>query len=1112
MATASARVAVSIAAADKENVAPAIPMGKGGVARRKGLSTITLGAGHLANVLREGGGNADADASRKNPVTSCEEHALPRLLLFAERADEVFMLGEGLPESEARRELAQAVMEDRGNPSVWWHLLQHVHRVFGESESCAPAEAAHIRKFYQKATRIIPDGPSRDKEDPALVNIWLGFAAAENCVSESDAREAYEHMYRCGIGSRSSSFYLKFAAFEEKQGRITEALALLESGISRGAAPLETLVAELERLRSRKPLVASRIAAPLPSTFSTRSPPSVAPSPDLTIEASGVADRDSGTQQPHPSQPPRVEEREHDRARPGPPSAPAAAVTETAKAPVPPAVTPQAQPTGTIDASMQQQAGILSPTPASARADLLHSSHKDDSTNQGSTRTQPRTVSKSKRLLPTGRLLGLGKAERVRFDTPGKADGEAEKVTGGGGSKCDADFCPPPPEKCLATPSTGSAEAHAPVPVATTPAKPDTHRLQDLRLASPSLTALHPILEGDQSAGKEERGSEDTAHGQQASVQQTPGETAFRPLAAKTPHLNSARATLPPPSLACLPSPAAASSRSSDSPKEDLPGSGRKQKFDTDEAHTRDRGRVSAVTHESVQKEDKGSLDDDGKDQKRAIKQQQEELQTPLDHYSRRHEQQPRRHTEEGIREDKIAGTPASRNAGAPLQLQDQPHHYVSQHPQSHRPSPSPFSRPEAQPPHHHAPPPSQHQQEHQEQRQQQQRETRSKHPEHLQQPASQTFSFDTLLSSRNFMTLNNTQYLRLDVLGRGGSSKVYRVLSESGQIYALKRVRVPPKDRKALESFANEITLLARLRGHPCIIQLIDSTVDKATGLVLMLMELGEIDLSKLLAEQAAAEALDAGNDSRGKGRRPLSLNFVRFVWEQMLRAVHCVHEERIVHGDLKPANFVFVRGRLKLIDFGIAKAIGNDTTNIMRESQVGTVNYMSPEAILDTGNGREQPGAGGRRAPCMKIGRASDVWSLGCILYQLVYGKTPFADLNLIQKLHCIVDERYQIAFPDDELHFLDPDVRDTIQQCLRRDPTARPPIAGGTSSLLQHPFLQSTGKGSDSHICQTIQATLEVLDQYPDVLTLEKGKRVGSIFERLNGRKEPLGNAKR
>jgi serine/threonine protein kinase len=71
----------------------------------------------------------------------------------------------------------------------------------------------------------------------------------------------------------------------------------------------------------------------------------------------------------------------------------------------------------------------------------------------------------------------------------------------------------------------------------------------------------------------------------------------------------------------------------------------------------------------------------------------------------------------------------------------------------------------------------------------------------------------------------------------------------------------------------------------------------------------------------------------------------------QQMLRAVHSIHEERIIHGDLKPANFLFVRGQLKLIDFGIAKAIqSDDTTNIYRENQIGTLNYMSPEAILDS------------------------------------------------------------------------------------------------------------------------------------------------------------------
>jgi serine/threonine protein kinase len=54
------------------------------------------------------------------------------------------------------------------------------------------------------------------------------------------------------------------------------------------------------------------------------------------------------------------------------------------------------------------------------------------------------------------------------------------------------------------------------------------------------------------------------------------------------------------------------------------------------------------------------------------------------------------------------------------------------------------------------------------------------------------------------------------------------------------------------------------------------------------------------------------------------------------MLEAVNTIHDERIVHSDLKPANFMLVRGSLKLIDFGIAKAIMNDTTNIRRDAQV--------------------------------------------------------------------------------------------------------------------------------------------------------------------------------
>lgn len=72
------------------------------------------------------------------------------------------------------------------------------------------------------------------------------------------------------------------------------------------------------------------------------------------------------------------------------------------------------------------------------------------------------------------------------------------------------------------------------------------------------------------------------------------------------------------------------------------------------------------------------------------------------------------------------------------------------------------------------------------------------------------------------------------------------------------------------------------------------------------------------------------------------------------MLECVHVIHEAGIIHTDLKPANFVLARGRLKLIDFGISKAVGNDTTNIGRDAQIGTANYMPPEGFLNVNSGQ--------------------------------------------------------------------------------------------------------------------------------------------------------------
>ncbi|KAK0188018.1 other/TTK protein kinase, partial [Armillaria mellea] len=259
-----------------------------------------------------------------------------------------------------------------------------------------------------------------------------------------------------------------------------------------------------------------------------------------------------------------------------------------------------------------------------------------------------------------------------------------------------------------------------------------------------------------------------------------------------------------------------------------------------------------------------------------------------------------------------------------------------------------------------------------------QQRQSSSKQASGSSQPISASLSQQQLAATsmgpgNRHLVVNRKLYARLDMIGKGGSSRVYRVMNHANELYAIKRVSLDKIDSETMSGYMNEIALLKRLEGNSRIIGLIDSELKAgpggSKGHLLLVMECGEIDFAGLLSER----------QSQG-----LDMVWVAYYWQQMLQAVHVIHEEKIVHSDLKPANFVLVKGQLKLIDFGIANAIANDTTNIQRDHQIGTVNYMSPEAI-------ELPD-GMRR---LKVGRASDIWSLGCILYQMVYGQPPFHHL---------------------------------------------------------------------------------------------------------------------
>jgi serine/threonine-protein kinase TTK/MPS1 len=217
-------------------------------------------------------------------------------------------------------------------------------------------------------------------------------------------------------------------------------------------------------------------------------------------------------------------------------------------------------------------------------------------------------------------------------------------------------------------------------------------------------------------------------------------------------------------------------------------------------------------------------------------------------------------------------------------------------------------------------------------------------------------------------------------------------------------------------------------------------------------LMEMGESDLAHVLRAKLELES-STGTISPTAGA--LDIPFTRYYWQEMLTCVAAVHDHDIVHSDLKPANFLLVKGRLKLIDFGIANAIDIDNTvNVHRDSHVGTPNYMSPESLQDSsateamqsGNAGSNSNVQVSMGKLMKLGKPSDVWSLACILYQMVYGRAPFAHIpNAIHRVMAIINPKVEIQFPMIGIGGakVPAEIRKTLRTCLNRNPAARPTI---------------------------------------------------------------------
>ncbi|TPX24674.1 hypothetical protein DIZ76_010108 [Coccidioides immitis] len=144
-------------------------------------------------------------------------------------------------------------------------------------------------------------------------------------------------------------------------------------------------------------------------------------------------------------------------------------------------------------------------------------------------------------------------------------------------------------------------------------------------------------------------------------------------------------------------------------------------------------------------------------------------------------------------------------------------------------------------------------------------------------------------------LLINKITYTRLDCIGRGGSSRVFRVLTAGGDVLALKRVSLKDMDPSIIQGYKGEIDLLRRLAKLDRAVNLVDWELDCQESTLSLVMEFGDIDFESLLRQQI------------GSTDAILDTTFIRHYWKEMAHCVEAVHRLNIVHSDLKPANFVF-------------------------------------------------------------------------------------------------------------------------------------------------------------------------------------------------------------
>jgi len=325
------------------------------------------------------------------------------------------------------------------------------------------------------------------------------------------------------------------------------------------------------------------------------------------------------------------------------------------------------------------------------------------------------------------------------------------------------------------------------------------------------------------------------------------------------------------------------------------------------------------------------------------------------------------------------------------------------------------------------------------------------------------------LTTTKVFPVSKIKSWIKGNMIGAGANGKVYLgINSETGQMMAVKEIEIKGKtSREEVKKIMEEVELMSQF-DHPHIVRYLGSFV-KNNHLNIFLDYIPGGSMETLLLEFSLPE------------------NLIRKYSKQILEGLSYLHENGIVHCDIKSGNIlVDERSNVYLTDFGCSKKLSslsqsNDDSSSPSSSNVisGTPNYVAPEVIRDR-----------------QYTQAADIWSFGCTVCEMFSQNPPWFHVlsKFEQPVHPLQLMHYIMTTEDDSVEIPSNSsqvAKDFIQKCLQRNPSLRPTA----KDLLQHPFITDEAAAvlGESMSSQLLSAAPTSVSQYASQNTSPRGSHV-------------------